>query len=611
MALFPGARSQDNLPPPESNEAPGPYPPPSDPRLQQPSADPRSMSTSQLDYQNVPNMGPQRHAKSTSTLPRSAQGDGAPPGPAPGLQQQHYSSQPNLNRDEGRMYENYPSDRPSPGPQQASRPQPQPQPRPRRRGPDIKPAQSMPNVVETGEGAPRGEGTRPKSEEIDHSRAAVKEWQQRNEQAEMWGQRYGNQPGTDPRDIPRTQINNQQLQPDYYQNTTPRIQEPQPPFNQLRDPMEGQDRSRQLPVSKPVPASRPSFTPQEVPRVDVDNRRSQPQFYDPRQASPQPQSRLSQQQQPEPLSYPSQQKYPPASQQSQIPNPYNTGQRGMDGRPDPNIDRSPDLPPPPPPDSPPAVPPLPQDLRGLGEDLPPPPQQGPDQSLQRRDGPTPQGHQQRGSGYEAYPDPSQRGPPPSNYQNLPGPAKSPHLGPPQPQQRPPYTESQPRSPAEEHDLSLSYHYAPRPAPSALDANKQSKPQASLQKPPAQISDPMAGKKKPPPPVAAKPKGLSVGPRQSSPWEQEQKEKNEKEQKSHQRDREIQELEQRPSLTQEEEGRLNRLKLDREFDRRAQEAEDGDSDTDMVQSAGVGMPRIARNHNIIYLTVSDILLYKEH
>lgn len=82
-------------------------------------------------------------------------------------------------------------------------------------------------------------------------------------------------------DIPKISANNEARQPNFYENTAPRQTEPQPAFHQMRKPqMEHQPAAAPKPMVATKPASR--VMPVDIPRVDADNRQTQPHFFNPR-----------------------------------------------------------------------------------------------------------------------------------------------------------------------------------------------------------------------------------------------------------------------------------------------------------------------------------------
>lgn len=462
--------------------------------------------------------------------------------------------------------------------------------------------------------------TYPKPEDPDHSR--VREWQQRNEVAEQSDRRMNPRLSAGPpEDVPRSQAQYQPQQ--YYQGMGPR----------------GEDSIHEPPGRGEDNRPRPSAAPRQMEPQKPQNGRSaqeqlRPQYPKYSSASPQPQSQ------------PQQPIYKPANQQ-QMPPPQSTKyQIGPDGRP--LYDRpvpaprpsqspqSPELPPPPPPESPPALPPPPAELQGYQDDLPPPPSGGhPDYEQQIKEEqermarrmaglPTKQPEQHN----RGYPDnrmqQQQQQPPHSgyggshrnsqpqdtfqDYQNIPSSSSSmrkPEHG------HPLYSQAGPgHNPFGAMD-SNEGRYDPlsraQPAqPQVYQPQKQMDgkgpsgpgPQQPQQQPPQpqkKVPPPVLIKPKPPP-VAAKPvlavkresRGSSPSP---SPWEREQKERDSKQREEdlrRSRDSEIADLEGRLRyLNPEEQERLRKLRVDQEFDRRAQEAmaDEADSDSDMTDRAG--------------------------
>ena len=195
----------------------------------------------------------------------------------------------------------------------------------------------------------------------------------------------------------------------------------------------------------------------------------------------------------------------------------------------------------------------------------------------------------------------------SNYQNMPAASSSPYGGM-STTANPMYTQSDSRpqyeSQTSQQEGNFSaYPYAPRPAPAepmpptshARDSTSElekslhelSMIQNESQNPPP--------KKKPPPPIKAKPKLVvpdsKKGP-SPSPWEREEKEKETRRKEAEtrmRRDQEILFLEQKTYLSHEEQERLKRLRLDREFDRRVLEAsqkQEDEEETEMAERAAV-------------------------
>ncbi|ELT96969.1 hypothetical protein CAPTEDRAFT_228923 [Capitella teleta] len=491
-----------------------------------------------------------------------------------------------------------------------------------------RPSQSMGNIQQEPP-QQRQEIPRTKSDEIER----VREWQQRNEVAEQRDRHFT-------QDVPRSQANTQQYQQNFYQNTVPRHEEANPPFEQLR--ADGSP-------AKPVAA----------PRGQQQLRDEDPR--DPRkQIAPQPKPGRSAQdalRPGAPFQYgaqnhkftPQSQYYKPQEQQhSPKANSSTKYQVGTDGRPmfdkpiptpTPRVTQSPqspELPPPPPPETPPELPPPPAELQ---EDLPPPPPNDYERQIKEEQ----DRMARRLAGIAASkPDPRHAAqqertqPPTSTYMSAApssysGSVPSSYSG----SIPASYTGTIPRSQAGYQDYenlgnSASrlasggshplYSQAGGPSPfgamenegryDPLSRAKPAQPQSSNK--PAEPrgeqrqAPPPQPQKKPPPPISAKPKPPPVASKPQlafkeelearnsspspSPWERDQKEregKRREEEMKGMRDSEIADLESRLNyLTPEEKDRLRKLRVDQEFERRAQEAlaEDGDSDTDMGDRA---------------------------
>ena len=534
----------------------------------------RSKSTSNLDHADQVPYDGHRQMQSTSTLPRVAQGQ-------PHIPQQKFDmnrpgSQPDLqHRDDPRQdmknYENFPQQGPRMDDRYSSQPNyvnqaelrgPYGQP-----GGDVRGAASTPNVRDE---AYRPDMSRSRSEEMDHSR--VHEWQERNEIEH--GNRpppagYGGHDGQDvmrPReeDVPRSQANNQQYQQHFYSNTTPRTKEATPPFEQLRRPPEMDDmRGKPGMAPKPSVAPKPPVKPQEVPRVQVDNRQTQPNFFDPhRQAAPGgPADQYN--------AKPAQPSYispnTPTSRGHQTVNTSNTENRSPYARMEYSRDNkqsppgrleqykrneSPDLPPPPPDVPPPELPPPPpppQEKPYGEEQMPPPPP--PPNEYERQIQEEQEKMMRRMAGLDSRS--PQQGQPPrmpqdqydkrDHYQNrMPGQYVSqPQQPEPQrgPSSQPPTSQAGHRDyqnlpPVQNRPQEPLSPYPPHDQwPGASPASRPQYPYRPPQEQQPPRSEPNTTAPKPPP-IAVKPRFVAPKPNfnkssSPSPWEREQKERDSK------------------------------------------------------------------------------------
>ncbi len=599
----------------------------------------KSKSTSNLDHADQIPIDNHRQAQSTNTLPKAAQG---PPG-QPHIPQ-HMNRPGPQPRHDMRNYENYPQQGPRVDDRYSSQPNYVNQAE--LRGPygqplgDVRGAASTPNVREE---AYRPDMSRSKSEEMDHSR--VHEWQERNEiEQGRYGSRpqpagYGGQDGQDvmrPReeDVPRSQANNQQYQQHFYSNTTPRTREATPPFEQLRRPPEMEDmRGKPGMAPKPSVAPKPPVKPQEVPRVQVDNRQTQPNFFEPhRQGAPGGAAHASPAQA---GPYTSQPSYmspnTPTSRGHQTVNTSNTDTRPPYARMEYTRDNkqsppgrleqydkrkeSPDLPPPPPDVPPPDLPPPPPEEKKLygDEQMPPPPPppneyerqiQEEQEKMMRRmagfDARSPQQAQPQRMPQDQYDrrDPYQ-GAYPGGQNRMPG-QYADRYGPPSGQSQPQQPEPQ-RGPGSQPPMSQTGHrdyqnlppMQNRPHDQRQGSSPAGRPQYPYRPPQDQQQQPLRAETNnavsKPPPIAAKPRYIAPKPAfnkssspSPSPWEREEKERDSKrreEEVRRIRDMEIAELEAKPYLSPEEQERLSRLRLDQEFQRRVDEVKTKDDDDD--------------------------------
>lgn len=403
-------------------------------------------------------------------------------------------------------------------------------------------------------------------------------------------------------DIPRYTANNESRQLNFYENTSPRQNEPSPAFHQLKASEPGHSEGKRPPPTMPKPSvapkpNGPKVTPADIPRVEVDNRHTQSHFFEPKI-----------QQQPE-------QRSPkvPSSQSAYIPGrgvvPHSTGfqhdprtnslPRGKftpprDSNYHPQTHQSPELPPPPqetPPELPP--PPAPEDLPEELPPLPPPPandysldpqyansadprfgsaggfqQQGRFNQPQQRVLP----QQQRNMGYV---EPQQQFMQPPHSATLPNRFQQPSND-----YQNIFNEKQNRSfeSSMQHPTNQNVYESYNPKQPQIKVD----PQLSKHRLISEVSEIAQKSQKDGGPLA-------------SPWDREEQEKLNKareEQMSHLREQEIHDLESRPYLSPQEQDRLKKLRLEQEFQRRVQECsnrddEDEDSDNDITSRTQVG------------------------
>jgi len=390
-------------------------------------------------------------------------------------------------------------------------------------------------------------------------------------------------------EIRKMDMGNQSKQPNFYENTYPRQQEPTPPFQQLKRPPSESGRPPTLP--KPaIKPTQPSVQPAEIPRSDVDNRQTQPHFY-----NPQLREKAG---------------YPNASS----PNSYNTSPSSHyqntsfhDGRADfktkngpvhdEYMQKHPDMPPPPH-EMAPELPPPPNMDELQEEELPPlPPPPANDFRLEQKireeqnriyQQQQQQQQQQQGS------DPSYSNLPPQNSRNQPYPGPNDRNSFPnsvgfQPQSsmgyQPPATSvsfspQQPQSlPVQSSGYPANHDYQNINYPSRTgEQNQQSPPQN-----PYESYDP---RKVPNSQQSNRPTIHHQIKDQRdaivSPWQREEREKQQKQAEegvNRMREREIASLEERPYRSPQEDERLRKLKLDHEFQRRLQEVQSKDEEDD--------------------------------
>ncbi|XP_069142447.1 uncharacterized protein [Argopecten irradians] len=434
-------------------------------------------------------------------------------------------------------------------------------------------------------------------------------------------------------DIPKMSANNEARQPNFYENTVPRQTEPQPAFHQMRKPqMDHPPQTAPKPMVATKPASR--VMPVDIPRVEADNRHSQPHFFDPRtqqgQASPKPMNQSSYM----------------AGQPHMVHSPgfndprnasLQRNQKFPQGREMYNHHQSPELPPAPL-DIPPELPPPPAGM-DMDDDLPPLPPPPPAQDYRpdpRDDMDPPYANQgdprfsMPPSSYSSYNAPHQQ----SNYSQH-------HFQDPrqdhsmmaysEPQRHPPPQQLPPAKPQHIHPQS----YQPNHDYQNISYEGRS-PNRSFESPPQHspnqnVYEPYENKSASLPPGVA-PQGYMpqapmknttmprnmAAPQQftsqsknrlvaemsertkdgkplSSAWDRDEKERIEKEQQidmKKARDAEISDLESRSYLSPQEQDRLRKLRLEQEFQRRVQEVEgreeeEEDSDHDISNNTQTG------------------------
>lgn len=380
-------------------------------------------------------------------------------------------------------------------------------------------------------------------------------------------------------EIRKMDMGNQSKQPNFYENTYPRQQEPAPPFQQLKRPPSESEKGRPPTAPKPaIKSNQPSVQPAEIPRSDIDNRQTQPHFY-----NPQLRDKLG---------------YPSASS----PNSFNTSPSSHyqntsfhDGRADfkskmgpgfnDYMQKNPDMPPPPH-DIAPELPPPPNMDELHEEDLPPlPPPPVNDYRLEQKIREEQnrlyqqQQQQQQGS------DPSYSNLPPQNsrnsYPNSVGFQPQHSMGYQQPAPTSvAFQPQQPQSlPVQGSGYPANHDYQNINYPSRSMEQNQSSPQN-----PYESYDPRKvpnSQQQPTRPIIhhqIKEQREAI----VSPWQREEREKQQKQQEdslNRMREMEIADLEERPYRTPQEDERLRKLKLDHEFQRRLQEVQNKDDEDD--------------------------------
>ncbi|XP_062598026.1 afadin-like isoform X2 [Saccostrea cucullata] len=390
-------------------------------------------------------------------------------------------------------------------------------------------------------------------------------------------------------DIPRYTASNESRQLNFYENTSPRQNEPSPAFHQLK-PAET-DVKRPPPQTMPKPSvapkpNAPKVTPANIPRVEVDNRQTQSHFFEPKiQQQPEQRSPKVPSSQP---GFIQGRGMPPHSAGYQSDPRANSLPRGKftpprDNQYPPQTHQSPELPPPPqeiPPELPP--PPAPEDLPEELPPLPPPPageySLDPQyaNSTDPRFGP-PGGFQQQGR----FNQPKQRVQPQQQR----------NMGYVEPQQQfmqqPPHSATLPnrfQQPSNDYQ-NILYEKQNRTFDSSLQqpANQnlyESYDPKARSLPPMKM-DPQLSKHRLMSEVTeVTQRSQKDGGPLVSPWDREEQEKLNKareEEMSRLREQEIIDLESRPYLSPQEQDRLRKLRLEQEFQRRVQECANRDED----------------------------------
>ncbi|XP_052088284.1 afadin-like isoform X1 [Mytilus californianus] len=416
-------------------------------------------------------------------------------------------------------------------------------------------------------------------------------------------------------DIPRLNANNESYQPNFYENTVPRQNGNSPAFQQLRGPGIEFDKSKSLPnVNKPHVAPKPisqKMPHVDIPKVEVDNRQTQPHFFDPRlQAADQRSPRTSQ-----PNFSPSMTGIPTSTSYADAHSPMSRPIKKISpGREMYNTHRSPELPPPPQ-DIPPELPPPPamDDLTEELPPLPPPPVQeypghGDPQYVNQGDA------RVNLNGPQPYHHPSFNPHQPTHMFQPPGRQDNPqrNVGITQPQRQQPtkgLVSQPPQRFQTNHDYqNITYdnknqnrsfdsphHQSPNHITyeqhdhraqtlpgnmSGLQQNMIQQNQMLIQQGKVRIVQEMQDRTK----------DGKVGP--SSPWDREEQEKQEKmkeEEVIRSRNEEIAFLEAKSYLSPQEQDRLRKLRFEQEFQRRVEEVasredDDDDSDTEMTRTS---------------------------
>ena len=450
---------------------------------------------------------------------------------------------------------------------------------------------------------------RPKSEEISPER--LRNWQDgQGSPHDSFENRVPNYSNIRPQpnyanqgEIRKMDMGNQSKQPNFYENTLPRQQEPTPPFQQLRRPEE--EKSKPATAPKPSVAPKPNqplVHPAEIPRSDVDNRQTQPHFYNPQLRDKPVYPQASQSFNTSPSSQSHYQNTSFHDGRADLRTKHSPG--GSDMHKSPNMmgnmhEYPPELPPPPSMDE------------MQDEELPPlPPPPVMDYRLEQKIR-----EEQNRLLQQPPSDPSYSNLPPQNSRNQPFSTTS-MMRDSKSATQPGNQSLPPHSAGYQPPQSSGYHshhpvgYQPPHSAGFQTHQPQSLPVQSSGYPPnhdyQNINYPNRSMETSPsaPPSHQQPQNLyeSYDPRKAqtnhrppihtqikdqresilSPWQREEKEKQQKEQEEGMnriREMEIAELEARQYRTPQEEERLRKLRLDAEFNRRLQEVQNKDEDDD--------------------------------
>lgn len=403
-------------------------------------------------------------------------------------------------------------------------------------------------------------------------------------------------------EIRKMDMGNQSKQPNFYENTLPRQHEPTPPFQQLRRPEEEKAKPSTAPKPSVAPKpNQPLVQPAEIPRSDVDNRQTQPHFYNPQLRD-------------KPI-------YPQASQgfntspgsQSHYQNTsFHDGRADFRSKHSPghgDMHKSPNMSVPLH-DIPPELPPPPSMDELQDEDLPPlPPPPVMDYRLEQKIR-----EEQNRLMQQPPSDPSYSNLPPQNSRNQSFSTSSMMRDPRSAtlqgnQSLPPHSAGYQPPHSAGYQQQLSAGFQPSLSAGPQSQQPQSLPVQSAGYQPnhdyQNINYPNRSMEHSPsgqPPQPQQNLYESYDPRKQqssyrpqihtqikdqrdtilSPWQREEKEKQQKEQEeglNRIREMEIAELESKPHRTQQEEERLRKLKLDAEFNRRLQEVQNKDEEED--------------------------------
>ena len=492
-----------------------------------------------------------------------------------------------------------------------------------------------------------GREERPRSMEMTANK--IHEWQQKN--STMDGppvhlspqdnyintrspQGHPNMPYANQNDFAKVSANNESRQPNFYENTSPRQNEVQPAFHQLKKPH----------IESPMVAPKPSVAPKpmnkvpvvDVARVEMDNRQTQPNFYNPR---------MQQEHSPKPVPAMSQTSYmqgQPHLVHSHDPRANSLGRNmkmSPGGREMYNPHQSPELPPPPVNDMPPELPPPPMEMEDDLPPLPPPPSS--DYRIDHHDPPYANQGDPRLNMQQTYPQSYNSSSHPVHYQQKPPGQDQRLLGYAEPQRHPPPQQQPPAKPQHmlpqpyqpNHDYqNISYegrspnrsfesqqHQQPlhsqqqqqqQHSPNIYEPFEQKSSYPPSSQPSSHMGMPQSRSASLPPNVAPPHSSMSIqqsknrllneindvtrkdGKQPASPWDRDEREKMEKKQATdikRSREMEIADLESRSYLSPQDSDRLRKLRLEQEFQRRVEEVdglednEDEDSEIDITNT----------------------------